>query len=382
MKRARQEETRRARAVRRHRAGILRAGGGAARRSRKRTAASCARSSPRTRRSCARCERKYGVAAALGYDQYDDYLRSGEVDAVYVALPNDKHADYTIRAARAGVHVLCEKPIATNSADAERDAARPARDNGVKLMIAYRLHFEGATLEAIERVRARRHRAPAVLLVHVRDAGQGGQHPHPARARRRPAAGPRDLLRERGARVVPRRADRGVRDEREHARRSALQGDRRTGHRHAPISWRSAGPAHVQLRRPRSLRARGHRREGAHPHGSGLRIRERPHRRDGNHRQEAAAQDVPEARPDRRRADRVRPLHSRGARARAVGRGRAGGPATSWKLFSARPRPAASSRSSGSRAARGRPRRRASVASRTGCPNWFTRSRPDAIDAP
>src|SRR6185369_2119928 len=44
-------------------------------------------------------KRKYGVAAALGYDQYDEYLRSGEVDAVYIALPNDLHYDYTVRAA-------------------------------------------------------------------------------------------------------------------------------------------------------------------------------------------------------------------------------------------------------------------------------------------
>src|SRR5436190_9479963 len=97
-------------------------------------------------------KRKYGVAAALGYDQYDDFLRSGEVDAVYVALPNDMHAEYVIRAAEAGVHVLCEKPIATDSDDAERMVAACA-DNGVKLMVAYRLHFEGATLEAIDRVR-------------------------------------------------------------------------------------------------------------------------------------------------------------------------------------------------------------------------------------
>lgn len=96
-------------------------------------------------------KRKYGVDTALGYDQFDDYLRSGEVDAVYIALPNDMHADYTIRAARAGVHVLCEKPIATNSDDAEEMVSACA-DNGVKLMIAYRLHFEGATLEAIDRV--------------------------------------------------------------------------------------------------------------------------------------------------------------------------------------------------------------------------------------
>src|SRR5947207_6628222 len=95
--------------------------------------------------------RKYGVAAALGYDQYDDYLRSGEVDAVYIALPNDMHADYTVRAARAGMHVLCEKPIATNSHDAERMVTACA-DSGVKLMVADRLHFEPATLETIDRV--------------------------------------------------------------------------------------------------------------------------------------------------------------------------------------------------------------------------------------
>ena len=95
--------------------------------------------------------RKYGVAAALGYDQFEDYLGAGEVDAVYVALPNDLHADYTVRAARAGVHVLCEKPIATHSRDAERMIAACA-ENGVKLMVGYRLHFEPATLDAIARV--------------------------------------------------------------------------------------------------------------------------------------------------------------------------------------------------------------------------------------
>jgi glucose-fructose oxidoreductase len=97
-------------------------------------------------------KRKYGVAAALGYDQYDDYLAAGEVDAVYVALPNDLHRDYTVRAARAGVHVLCEKPISRNAADAEAMVAA-CHDRNVKLMVAYRLHFEGATLEAVDRLR-------------------------------------------------------------------------------------------------------------------------------------------------------------------------------------------------------------------------------------
>jgi glucose-fructose oxidoreductase len=94
--------------------------------------------------------RQYGVQA-FGYDDLDDYLREGEVDVVYIALPNDLHAEYAIRAARAGVNVLCEKPLAPDAATAERveEECRRAR---VKLMVAYRLHFEAANLEAVERV--------------------------------------------------------------------------------------------------------------------------------------------------------------------------------------------------------------------------------------
>jgi predicted dehydrogenase len=95
--------------------------------------------------------RKYRVATALAYEHYDEYLRGREVDAVYIALPNDMHRDFAIRAARAGVHVLCEKPMAINSLEAEEMVTACAESN-VKLMIAYRLHFERATLEAIDRV--------------------------------------------------------------------------------------------------------------------------------------------------------------------------------------------------------------------------------------
>src|SRR6476660_5127721 len=71
--------------------------------------------------------RRYGVEHALAYDHYDDLLASGAVDAVYIALPNDQHAEYTLRAARAGVHVLCEKPMAASSHEAERMIAACAR---------------------------------------------------------------------------------------------------------------------------------------------------------------------------------------------------------------------------------------------------------------
>lgn len=91
----------------------------------------------------------YGVEHMLTYDHYDSFLASGEVDAVYIALPNNQHCEYTIRAARAGVHVLVEKPMATSEDECAQMIQACANAN-VKLMVAYRLHFEEANLEAIE----------------------------------------------------------------------------------------------------------------------------------------------------------------------------------------------------------------------------------------
>ncbi len=94
--------------------------------------------------------KKCHVEGTYSYDAYDRCLE--QVDAVYIALPNSLHADYTIRAARAGVHVLCEKPMAVTAEECERMIAA-CRDNGVKLMIAYRLHFEEINLDAVDLVR-------------------------------------------------------------------------------------------------------------------------------------------------------------------------------------------------------------------------------------
>jgi glucose-fructose oxidoreductase len=91
----------------------------------------------------------------VGYDGYDELLRSGEVDAVYIVLPNHLHREYTVRAARAGVHVLCEKPMAVTEEEC-RAMIQACEEAGVKLMIAYRLHFEPANLEAAEIVRSGR----------------------------------------------------------------------------------------------------------------------------------------------------------------------------------------------------------------------------------
>src|SRR5918911_1964650 len=99
--------------------------------------------------------KKYDIPQAIDYAHYDALLKSGDIDAVYIALPNNMHAEYTERAARAGVHVLCEKPMAVTEAECEL-MARTAREHRVKLMIAYRLHFERANLEAVEIARSGR----------------------------------------------------------------------------------------------------------------------------------------------------------------------------------------------------------------------------------
>ena len=94
----------------------------------------------------------YHVDRLYSYDQYEECLTQ-DVDAVYVGLPNHLHRDFTVRALQAGVHVLCEKPMAASS-DECREMIQAAKENKRKLMIAYRLHFEKANLEAIETARS------------------------------------------------------------------------------------------------------------------------------------------------------------------------------------------------------------------------------------
>lgn len=94
----------------------------------------------------------YGLTA-FSYDQYPEALASDLFDAVYLALPNGMHRDYAVPALEAGCHVLLEKPMAVSVAECEAINAAAAA-SGAKLMIAYRLHFEPATLDAIARIRA------------------------------------------------------------------------------------------------------------------------------------------------------------------------------------------------------------------------------------
>jgi predicted dehydrogenase len=91
--------------------------------------------------------RRYRVKDVYDYDQYEECL-ANDIDAVYLVLPNHQHCEFTVRAAKAGVHVLCEKPMAVSVAECRKmiAAMRQARR---RLMIAYRLHFEKSNLESI-----------------------------------------------------------------------------------------------------------------------------------------------------------------------------------------------------------------------------------------
>lgn len=98
--------------------------------------------------------KKYDVERTYNYEQFSEMLRSGEVDAIYLSTPNWRHAEFAVPALEAGVHVLLEKPMEVSSAECEKILAAQA-NTGAKLMIAYRLHFEPATVAAVETMRSR-----------------------------------------------------------------------------------------------------------------------------------------------------------------------------------------------------------------------------------
>ena len=82
------------------------------------------------------------------YENFDDIKNNPDIDAVYVITPNSLHHDQVIRVAKAGKHVICEKPMAVNAKEGQEmiDACKAAN---VQLLVGYRMHFEPQTLEVI-----------------------------------------------------------------------------------------------------------------------------------------------------------------------------------------------------------------------------------------
>lgn len=102
------------------------------------------------------------AAPAYSYDEYESLLKAGGIDAVYIATPNSLHRQYAEIAAANGVHVLCEKPLAYTSADAQQ-MVNACAEAKVKLMTAYRLHFEEGNLQAIKAIQSGRIGEPRIF---------------------------------------------------------------------------------------------------------------------------------------------------------------------------------------------------------------------------
>ena len=94
---------------------------------------------------------RHGVERLYNYDDFDSIADNPDVDCVYIVLPVGLHAEYTIRALEAGKHVLCEKPMASTSREAEAMIAA-AESAQRKLGVAYRVHFEPNNAHVLDRV--------------------------------------------------------------------------------------------------------------------------------------------------------------------------------------------------------------------------------------
>jgi len=95
-------------------------------------------------------QNKYAIPEknCYNYDNFDNIRNNPEIDAVYVITPNALHHDQVIRAARAGKHVICEKPMALNAKQGQ-EMIDVCKNANVKLLVGYRMHFEPKTLEII-----------------------------------------------------------------------------------------------------------------------------------------------------------------------------------------------------------------------------------------
>src|SRR5512138_3727768 len=103
--------------------------------------------------------RARAAAARLGipkvYDSYDDLIDDPEVEAIYNPLPNHLHVPWSIRAAQAGKHVLCEKPLALTVAEARR-LLEVRNRTGVKMQEAFMVRTHPQWLAASEMIRSGR----------------------------------------------------------------------------------------------------------------------------------------------------------------------------------------------------------------------------------
>ncbi len=206
--------------------------------------------------------RAAAAAAQLGipraYGTYEALLADPDIDAVYIPLPNHLHAEWTIAAARAGKHVLCEKPLALDAAQAQA-MVDACRGSGVLLMEAFMYRQHPSWIAARELLASRPDRPAAgrrqlVLVLQRRP----GEHPQRRGGRRRRAVRHRLLLGQPLADAVRRRADPRAGDHHPRSGPGRRHGDERDprlrgrgGDVHL-LDARGVGPARRHLRHRRA----------------------------------------------------------------------------------------------------------------------------------
>ena len=120
---------------------------------------------------------QYGIkpTSIYNYENYDDLARNPEVKVIYIVLPNSMHLEYTVRGAKAGKHILSEKPMAVNPAECEKMIAACKAAN-VKLMIAYRQQYEPMNREIVKRIKSGKLGTPrAFIATNSQNQGDPGQ---------------------------------------------------------------------------------------------------------------------------------------------------------------------------------------------------------------
>lgn len=110
-------------------------------------------------------QKKYAIpdANVYNYENFDTIANNPAIDVIYVVLPPSMHAEYTIRAAKAGKHVWCEKPMAPSVRECE-DMIRACNDNKVKLAIGYRLHHEPNTQTIMRFAKEQKYGKPVTAM--------------------------------------------------------------------------------------------------------------------------------------------------------------------------------------------------------------------------
>jgi predicted dehydrogenase len=95
-------------------------------------------------------QKKYNIPEknCYNYENFDAVKNNKDIDAVYIITPNSQHKDQAIRVAKAGKHIICEKPMALNAKEGV-EMIEACKKANVQLLVGYRMHFEANTLEVI-----------------------------------------------------------------------------------------------------------------------------------------------------------------------------------------------------------------------------------------